>query len=185
MGFIFSSFFWGAVIILFGLSIILNAIFNIKIPVFSIIIAMIFIWLGLKILFGAFGVKTSRNTVVFSEGSLKISETNEDYNVVMGRGTIDLTEAEIKDDIQKIEINVVFGKADVKIDSSLPMTMKVSSVFASAHMPGGNVAAIGNNTYATPNYKKDIPHLAVKADVVFGELNIIDVASKGNKEKEF
>ncbi len=185
MGFLFSSFFWGAVIILFGLSIILKAIFNIKIPVFSIIIALIFIWLGLKILFGAFGVKTSKNTVVFSEGSLKVSEKNEDYNIVMGRGTIDLTEMGITEDSPNVEINIVFGKAEVKIDSNKPMIMKVSSVFAGAHLPGGNVAAIGNNTYATPSYEKSKPHLVVKADVVFGELNIIDISQKEKKEKAF
>lgn len=185
MGFIFSSFFWGAVIILFGLSIILNAIFNIKIPVFSIIIAMIFIWLGLKILFGAFGVKTTKNTVVFSEGTLKVSEKNEDYNIVMGKGTIDLTEIEISEDSPNIEINVVFGKADVTIDSSKPIIMKVSSVFAGAHLPGGNVAAIGNNSYATPYYDRSKPHLVVKADVVFGELNIIDITKKAEKQEDF
>jgi len=185
MGFIFSSFFWGAVIILFGLSIILNAIFNIRIPVFSIIIALIFIYLGLKILFGAFGVKTSKNTVVFSEGSLKVSQRNEDYNIIMGRGTIDLTDVTLEEDPLSIEINVVFGKADLRIDSSIPMIMKVSSVFAGAHLPGGNVAAIGNNRYATPAYQKEKPYLFIKADVIFGELNVTDIASKKEKEENF
>ena len=175
MAFLFSSFFWGAVIILFGLSIILNAVFNIKIPVFSIIIALIFIYLGLKILAGSFGIKTSRNTVVFSSSEIKSSNKNEEYNIIFGKGSIDLSEIELDDEFLDFEVNVVFGKGDVMIDPAKPFIVKVSSVFSSAHLPDGNVAAIGNNSYISPGYVKGQKYISVRADVVFGELNIIEV----------
>ncbi|MBN2016918.1 MAG: hypothetical protein JW794_02100 [Candidatus Cloacimonetes bacterium] len=184
MGFIFTSFFWGAVIILFGLSIILNAIFNIKIPVFSIIIALIFIYLGLKILFGSFGIKSSKNTVVFSSSDMKSSNKNEEYNILFGRGSIDLTDVDLDDKKLSYEINVIFGKGDVFIDPIIPIIVKVSSVFASAHLPEGNVAAIGNNSYVSPAYVKGEECISVNADVVFGELNIIE-NKKVAKEKDF
>lgn len=184
MGFIFSSFFWGAVIILIGLSIILNAVFNIKIPVFSIIIALIFIYLGLKILFGSFGIKTSKNTVVFSSSDLKSSNKNEEYNIIFGRGTIDLTDIDLEEKQLFYEINVVFGKADVLIDPNIPLIIKVSSVFAGAHLPDGNVAAIGNNSYISPAYVKGEKFISIEMDAVFGELNIIE-KRKVSKEKDF
>ncbi len=182
MGFLFSSFFWGAVVILIGLSIILNAVFNIKIPVFSIIIALIFIYLGLKILFGSFGIKTSKNTVVFSSSDIKSSNKNEEYNIIFGRGSIDLSEVELDDEFLDYEINVVFGKGDVVIDPTKPVIVKVSSVFSGAHLPDGNVAAIGNNSYVSPGYVKGERYISVRADVVFGELNIIE--HKGTEEKK-
>ncbi|MCD6329618.1 MAG: hypothetical protein J7M10_04580 [Candidatus Cloacimonetes bacterium] len=184
MGFLFSSFFWGAVIILFGLSIILNAVFNIKIPVFSIIIALIFIYIGLKILFGSFGIKASKNTVVFSSSDLKSANKNEEYNIIFGRGSIDLSEVELDDEHLNYEVNVIFGKGDVLIDPNKPVIVKVSSVFSSAHLPDGNVAAIGNNSYVSPGYVKGKKYISVNTDVVFGELNIIEI-KKVSKEKEF
>lgn len=175
MAFLFSSFFWGAVIIIFGLSIILNAVFHIKIPVFSIIIALIFIYLGLKILFGSFGIKTSRNTVVFSTSDMKCRNKNEEYNIIFGKGSIDLSEIELDDEHLDFEVNVVFGRGDVMIDPAKPFIVKVSSVFSGAHLPDGNVAAIGNNSYISPGYVKGQKYISVRADVVFGELNIIEV----------
>ncbi len=175
MAFLFSSFFWGAVIILFGLSIILNAVFHIRIPVFSIIIALIFIYLGMKILFGSFGIKTSKNTVVFSTSNMKCANKNEEYNIIFGKGSIDLSEIELDDEFLDFEVNVVFGRGDVMINPAKPFIVKVSSVFSSAHLPDGNVAAIGNNTYISPGYVKGQKYISVRADVVFGELNIIEV----------
>jgi len=175
MGFLFSSFFWGSVVILIGLSIILNAVFNIKIPVFSIIIALVFIYLGLRILFGSFGIKTSRNTVVFSSNDIKSSNKNEEYNIIFGKGSIDLSNIELDDEHLDFEVNVVFGRADVMIDPAKPFIIKVSSVFSGAHLPDGNVAAIGNNSYVSPGYVKGQKYISVNADVVFGALNIIEV----------
>ncbi len=180
MGFLFSSFFWGAVVILFGLSIILNAVFHIRIPVFSIIIALIFIYLGLKILFGSFGIKTSKNTVVFSTSDMKCRNKNEEYNIIFGKGSIDLSEIELEDEHLNFEVNVVFGRGDVLIDPAKPFIIKVSSVFSGAHLPDGNVAAIGNNSYVSPSYVKGEKYISVHADVVFGALNIIEV----NRTKE-
>jgi len=180
MGFIFSSFFWGAVIILFGLSIILNAIFNIKIPVFSIIIALIFIYIGLKILLGSFGIKPSKNTVVFSTNDLKGSGSDEEYNIIFGKGTIDLTQIELEDKSIRYEVNVIFGDGKIVLDPEKPVIIKVSSVLSGAHLPDGNVAAIGNNTYISHGYVKGEKYISVHADVVFGALNIIEV----NRTKE-
>ena len=184
MGFLFSSFFWGAVVILIGLSIILNAVFNIKIPLFSIIIALIFIYIGLKILFGSFGIKTSRNTVVFSSSDLKSANKNEEYNIIFGRGSINLSEVELDEEHLNYEVNVIFGKGDVIIDPDKPVVIKVSSVFSGAHLPDGNVAAIGNSSYISPGYVKGERYISIRADVVFGELNIIEIKSTED-EKSF
>ncbi len=57
MGFLASGVFWGSVIILFGISIILNSVFGISIPVFKIVLALILIYFGISILAGkAFNV---------------------------------------------------------------------------------------------------------------------------------
>ncbi len=48
MGFLFSDIFWGIVLILTGVSIILQLVFKINIPVFPIVIAFLLIYAGIR-----------------------------------------------------------------------------------------------------------------------------------------
>jgi predicted membrane protein len=46
------SLFWGLVLILIGLSLIIKIVFNIDFPIFKILFAFLFIYIGIKVLVG-------------------------------------------------------------------------------------------------------------------------------------
>ncbi|MCK4357554.1 MAG: hypothetical protein KAW92_02190 [Candidatus Cloacimonetes bacterium] len=174
MNFIFSSFFWGFIIILLGLSIIFRAIFHIRIPFFSLVFALIFIYIGLKILFGAFGIKATHNTIIFSDSKIEAQKSDNNYNVIFGKGVIDLSNLSPIDRNIKVDVNTIFGEGIIKINPEIPTIIQVNSVFAGARMPEGSVAALGSSEYRTKSFIESKYYLKIKASVVFGELRIIE-----------
>lgn len=181
-GLIFNGIFWGLVVILFGVSIILNAMFNIHIPFVRILLAIIFIYIGIVILTGGFKFngKIDKNNVVFGEGTMQYGGDNQsrEFNVIFGRGTTVLNELKAGNGENRIRINVVFGEGIVEIDPNVPMIIRTSSAFASAFMPDKTMTSFGEYTYKTPAFGKDKNYLDVEASVVFGALRFQEVEKK-------
>jgi hypothetical protein len=97
----------------------------------------------------------------------------EEYNIIFGRGVIDLTA--ISTENQRTEINIVFGEGIIKVNPELPMEIKVSSVLSGAKMLDGNNIAMGEYTYRTKSYNENNAEgLLVEATVVFGKLEFIE-----------
>mgnify|MGYP003990967287 FL=1 len=61
MPFLFSGLFWGVMLVLFGASMILRAVFNLDIPIFRIIFALVIIYFGVKLLLGRQSFKSDEN----------------------------------------------------------------------------------------------------------------------------
>jgi len=92
-GFLFSGVFWGTMLILLGISIILKVMFNISIPFFRLFFAFFFVYLGLQILIGKPPQAGDRRTVVFGERTVRADERDAEYHAVFGRGLFDLSGA--------------------------------------------------------------------------------------------
>ena len=85
---IFSGAFWGIVLILTGILIIIKYLFNIQIPVFRILIAALFIYLGIRMLMGNYGFGHWRNygnSSAFTNNEFTYSPNQNNYNCVFGR----------------------------------------------------------------------------------------------------
>jgi hypothetical protein len=183
-GFIFSGLFWGIVVILIGISIVITAIFpGIKIPIIQVLIAFFFIYIGIKILTGGFKApagKVDQNNVIFNEGTMHYGGDNpaKEFNVVFGKGTTRLADAQLNDGANPVKITVVFGEGIVEIDPSVPMIIHTSASFASSIMPDKTINSFGSYTYQSPSYSKDKKHLDIQANVVFGELRFEEVNRK-------
>jgi predicted membrane protein len=165
------SLFWGLLLVILGLSLILRIVFNIDFPLFKIFIAFLLIFFGLKMLFGTFrgpSIETSENDVVFGEKRFNNPENNRDYSVVFGKGVFDFRDFDLKGEKQKIKISTVFGASIVKINKNMPVKIKVESAFAGADLPNGNSAAFGSTTYISPDFDAGKPNLEIKLEVVFG-----------------
>jgi len=173
MDFIFSSVFWGIVVVLFGLSIIAKAVFHLNIPVFSILLGIFFIYLGISFItgwkiHGSAGAKT-----VFAEAEVSASPGEDnDYSVVFGRSVVDLSGLKVTDKVVKVKSDTVFGETVILVDPGTPLVLMVDAAFAGASAPDGSVISFGEKTYTTKAYKEGSPHIKVKADVVFGSLKI-------------
>lgn len=174
MGFIFTGVFWGVVLILIGLGVIINVVFGIKIPIFRTIFALFLIYLGVQMLTGISFWNKSKKAAIFEEKKIEVTTTSDKYDVVFGKGEIDLSGIELKDQNVRVDINTVFGGSVIKINPALPTKIIVSSAFGGAHLPDGNVVAFGQYTYKNESFKNAKKYLLINASVVFGGIEFVE-----------
>lgn len=173
MGFLFSGVFWGIVLVLLGLSMILKVVFHLDIPVFRIVLAGGLIYVGVRLLVGgSWGPGPTRNTVLFCEGDLGRAPADREYSVVFGKGAIDLAGLDPAQRKEPLEFVTVFGSGTLRLDPAVPARVTLTSAFASGRAPDGTQIAFGTYVYRTPGQKDDAPFLDVRATVVFGDLKV-------------
>jgi len=173
MGFVFTGIFWGVILILIGVGVIINMVFGVKIPIFRTIFALFLIYLGIQMLTGISFWSKSKKAAVFEEKNIEVTAASDKYDVVFGKGDIDLSSIELKDQNVRIDINTVFGGAVVKINPALPTKIIANSAFGGAHLPDGNVVAFGQYTYKTDSFKDAKIYLLINASVVFGGIEFV------------
>ena len=164
--------FWGFILILLGISVIIKAIFKIDIPLVKIIFALLLIYWGLKLLFGFSFHSHSEENIVFQKSQITASKSKSEYNIVFGSGDIDLKGVDISQGNAYAEVNIVFGSGDVYIDPAIPALIKISSVFAETKLPKRTITFLGDYVYKTENFDQNKPYLYIKLDVIFGNARV-------------
>lgn len=174
MGFINSGAFWGIIIILIGVSMVLRYVFNIHFPIFRIVIACLLIFWGLRMLMGSIGSNRYyyENSTVFSNSRHSYNRSNNSYNVVFGRGELDLRNVKVEKN-QRIQVNSVFGSYIIKIDDSIPIKIISNVAFGNIRTPDDTDNAFGKYTYRSSGLNEDAPFILIDANVVFGDLKVI------------
>jgi predicted membrane protein len=172
MSFISSAAFWGIIIVLIGLSIVLREVFHINIPFVRILFGILLIYWGVKMISGGFGRKWDRNSAVFNESKMSYNGDQRDYNIVFGNGTIDLFKMQTPYENKKIDVSVVFGNGVIILNDSIPVKVKMTAVFGSADAPDKSANGFGEATYATSAYNENAPHVVIDATTVFGKTEI-------------
>jgi len=163
--------FWGALLIFIGVALVIKVIFNIDFPVFKILVAGFFIFVGIWILFGSFGrfqIKSGPNDVLFAERHYHAPFDQPEYNVVFGKGVFDFTGVDLSQGPKNVKIGTVFGGSVIRISRDMPVEITADAVFAGAELPGGNTAVFGSASYVTDSFNVDSAHLKIKLDVIFG-----------------
>lgn len=160
---------------LIGISMIIRIVFNVDVPVFKLLVAFFFIWLGLRIMLGNRGLfhfKTTPNDVIFNENYFsEINSDNKEYNVVFGKAVYDLRNLDLKE-TTSIHLSSVFGGAEIKLRRGLAYKIVTESVFGGIKLPNGNTAVFGASHYQSENFSPDTIHLLIKAEVVFGGIEV-------------
>jgi predicted membrane protein len=174
-----SSLFWGIILIIIGLSLVVKVVFNIDFPIFKIVVAFIFIYIGLKIMLGGnfrsfHDQYRTKNDVVFGESRFNKADHGTEYNVIFSKGNFDFRDIELKPEGPTIvHINTVFGGSQVIIRRDMPVRIKIDAAFAGAHLPNGNNASFGSTIYSSDSLDTSKPYLEIDADIVFGGLQVI------------
>ncbi len=169
-----SALFWGILLIILGLSFIFKIVFNIDFPLFKVFVAFIFIFIGLRILFGGFGIRNfnaGEHDVIFGDRTFEYFEDRKEYNVIFSKGTFDFRDFNLEGETKRIKISTVFGGSDIKMPKDLPVKVSIDGAFSGAELPNGSSAVFGSSTWESKSYKTDEPHLRLKIDVVFGGVN--------------
>ncbi|HNS12171.1 MAG TPA: LiaF-related protein [Bacteroidia bacterium] len=167
-----SAVFWGVLIILFGLSIILKEVFHINFPFLRVIFGIFLIIWGIKVISGSSWKNKNENTAIFSSANMSYENSKKEYNIVFGRGDIDLFKSEMPDRNRKIEVNVVFGNGNLIINDSIPTRVEMNSVFGNVRTDKDKASGFGSATYTTGTYNPNEPHYKIEANAVFGNLVI-------------
>jgi predicted membrane protein len=174
MGHIFSGFFWGAFLVLLGTAIILKAVYHIEVPVFRIFLGLLVVAFGLRLLFGGFGHHRHKDTIAFEEGVMEASENQKEYNIIFGRGTVDLRDLVVGEKSMRVEINTLFGAATVRLNPNVPARIRANTAFGGIRLPDANNAAFGTYVYSTKDFNESSPHLVINVNVVFGGMEIVE-----------
>lgn len=172
MDFFTSGIFWGTILVLIGLSIILKIVFGLNIPVIRVLFALFLIYWGVKLIMGVSFKKDDSNTVIFDEKEIKFNNEKKEYNTVFGKASIDLTGISAIDSSGTTEINIVFGSADVFIDERIPLRIKSSAAFGAINFPDETQISFGNRVYKTAASLESGKYPEVEINVVFGNANI-------------
>jgi hypothetical protein len=175
MNIIFRETYWGALIILAGILLIIRNVFKLDIPVMGIIFPIFIITLGVSLLVGFRGAGRHGRNILFSEGDFDTIHSEEHYSVVFGKGSYDLRNLKPVDKDISVDISCSFGSAEVLINPQIPMKMKISSAFGGGHLPNGNTVAFGERIYTTEAYKDGIPSVKVRASVAFGGIEVREI----------
>jgi predicted membrane protein len=176
MGFLFSGIFWGSILILLGISVIIRIVFNVHVPLVRIVFALILIYFGIRVLMGGSWCRStcSTNTVLFSEVKTEFTKDSNEYNIIFGKGSVSFTDSALAAKNRRIKVNTIFGAGEIKINPALPAVIKVSSAFSGAKMPDGAIISFGEYTYKTKAFSENAPALRIDATVVFGALEITE-----------
>jgi predicted membrane protein len=173
--------FFGLVVILFGLSILLEGVFHIDIPVFRIALGLLLLYLGARMLLNVFSGSDRHGSgddpAVFSNRSYSPSTGDGDrlkYDIIFGRGVVDLTKIAREGGDRRVEVNVIFGSALVKIDPAAPLEVEVNAAFGDARLPDHSTTALGSFRYRPPGQDKQDPKVRIKLNVVFGSCQVVE-----------
>jgi predicted membrane protein len=174
MGFLFSQIFWGVLLIIIGASVVIRAVFHINIPIFSMIVAFILIYGGIRILIGGYGLENPKNTTLFHDSTIYVTDPADNYNTLFGKGVIDLTKVNLSTETKRINIHTIFGASTILLNPETPVRIIANSAFADARMPNGNQIQFGTIIYQSKTYQSEQHSLLIDTNVVFGGLEIMN-----------
>lgn len=160
MSFFFNIVFLGFFLVLFGTSVLLNAFFNIKIPVGKVFGAMYLMFIGVNMLMGI----VSQEPI--SLHSLKHAKQ---YRIAFGNQVIDLRNAHTKKNA--LDVQVAFGNATLILDPEVATTIHASSSFGSVSLPEQRNLLFGKRSSSFNSDKKQT--MNVSLDVAFGSISVL------------
>ncbi len=171
MKFLFSFQFIAALfLILWGVSLLLNIIFKIHLPLGRIFFGSLLILAGIGLIFF---------TPAFYKKSVSTTSYNKDFeetNFVFGKAMIDFSKISAIDSSGGTKkINVVFSQADIIIDDN-EYNIDIDAAFASVNTPEFSLS-FGNRSLILKSIKNDKIVYNIKISAVFSNVNI-RVASK-------
>ena len=165
----------GIFLVLLGLSMILNTLFKIDLPVFRIMVACVLLWLGVRMLVGwnRWEVKADDpNSAVFSSRTFVPEKGAAQYNIIFSKGRVDLTKVDISQADFDVEVTTVFGDSHVELRKDTPFEVESKAVFAESRMPDENVNVLGSIRYRSEDAKSAPRKVRIRANTVFGSFRV-------------
>lgn len=176
--FLFTGAFWGAILIIGGVLIVINGLFHMQIPTMRILAAVILVSVGIMILTGGFKMHghayAGRNTIIMESNTISSKPgSDNEYSIVMGNGVVDLSGADIEKQNVYVKINTVLGSGVVEVPEGLPVKISASAVFGDVRFPDNTFVSFGHDSYNAGGTNKGGFCLYIDANTVFGSTRIV------------
>ncbi|MBE0662107.1 MAG: hypothetical protein IH597_06530 [Bacteroidales bacterium] len=165
----FHGLFWGIALIIIGMGLMSRFYYDFYFPWLSILGALVLIYVGLILIFRPRNFLIDASTILFGDGVLIYTETHQEYKVIFGSGTIDLTQVGVNT-TKSIEIIGVFAEVKILLGSDTNYMIRSDAAFASFSNPDGSSVSFGSLYYKPPHFDPNKPYLNIKANVVFGNM---------------
>ena len=168
--------FWGAFLLLLGIALIIKVVFQVDFPVFKVLVGIFLILLGIKVLFGRFIIPSHHfepEETIFSERTFDDPESGKEYKVLFAKGVYDFTNVDLSKGSIHTKISTVFGGTQIIVPRDVPVKITADAVFAGAELPDGNTAVFGTSVYQSDSWTPDTASINIKAEVVFGGIQVI------------
>jgi hypothetical protein len=160
--------FWGILLIAIGIWFILRRFMPVHIPIVRFIVAILLIYVGIRVLVRG---PLASTAPFFAESHQRYAAGwDRDYNIIFGRGEVDLTDVALDGSSLRTQVNVVFASGVLRINPSLPVRIEMSAAFGTVEAPDGRMVSFGNSIYTSGSYRDGAPALVVHATAVFGRL---------------
>ncbi|MFA5926868.1 MAG: LiaF domain-containing protein [Patescibacteria group bacterium] len=161
--------FVGVLLILVGILLVMRNIFGFDVPVAGILISLFLIIWGSSILIGT---RNKGSEITFGEGEIRANDRQNKYEIVFGKGVVDLRKINLSGDKREIQVDVVFGGAEVRIRQDVPIRINASGAFGAIRLPDGSTAAFGERIYTTNAYKEGEPYVLLRISTAFGGIEV-------------
>jgi hypothetical protein len=161
----------GMIVVLMGILFLLKNVLNIHIPIFTIMVSLGMIWIGIMLIRGQFQAKNTAERVSFGESFMRYSPGQREYKVMFGSGSLNLQDLRPDSPLQ-LQVDCNFGEMKVVLSREVPLYISGNASFASLNGPDLRTVSFGNYTYTSPGYNPSLPGITLHANVNFGELRI-------------
>jgi len=167
MNFFFGNAFWGTLLILWGISLILKS-FGIHLPLARTFFAVIIILFGLKLLLGTSSKLVHRRDDGGKKTVLRVNRSG-DYTMVFSSGYVDLKD--IDQNAPDMNITVVFGSAIVVLPAHLSYNIEPTTIFGKTILPERNQTGFGTRTYIHGENQRDA--INIDSNCIFGTIEYV------------
>lgn len=167
-----SSVSWGIILILFGLVVLIKALFGIDIPLFRIIFGCALIYYGINLITNI-GICIPHNshqeTTRFGSSTISLfgyGPLKQEYNTILGSLTLILADNIILKSPQYTKIRTVLGTTKLIIPPHITAQINIVSMFGSTQVKDAHVSFGEKTITIGPNSNN--PHLIIDVDTIFG-----------------
>ena len=172
MRFLSSGIFWGFIVILFGVGILLKSVFHINIPFFKIFVGIVVILFGISIIFDA--VKFKKIEAVFGDYNFNSGTIEKEYNIVFSKAAMDISNFDFSNyNGEFIKINSVFSSSEIYLSRDFQYEIRAESSFGTVRLPNGESVSFGNIARLENAENSGLKRINLHVSSVFGETKIL------------
>jgi len=175
-----SSLIWGILILLFGISLVFQAVTGVSIPMARIFVGLLLIYLGYNLIFKKTCWWDRKYWCSYQSSIQKECESDcfssdqRHYTVSFSSANIDLSRRNFeRGAVYEIRSSTTFGSTIIKVPQDVIVELSVNSSFAHVVLPDGTKMMTGTQMlHPASSEQEQFPVLRLSIDVFCGEVII-------------